>query len=60
MDKFDMTNSGFLHDVGSGTMMDMQGNLFQDVGGDVAMDLQTGEMHLTSGGQQPAFNVGND
>ena len=60
MDKFDMTNGGFMHDVGGGTMMDMQGNLFQDVGGGMAMDLQNGEMHLTSGGSNTTPNDGND
>jgi len=49
-DRFDLTDGGFLCNVGGGMMMNNQGHLMQDFGPGMALDLQTGEMHMTSMG----------
>ncbi len=60
MDKFDLTNGDFLHNVGGGMMMDTQGHLMQDMGSGMALDLESGELHLTSGNAKSSFDNDED
>ena len=49
MSIFDFTKSEFLFDSDDDTAMDAEGNLYVRVSDDCAMDLESGELHFTSG-----------
>ncbi len=60
MDRFDMTDGDFLFNMGEGMMIDSEGHMMQDMGSGMAMDLDTGEMHITSGGAYSSFDDDDD
>lgn len=43
--RFDYSDGDYCFDMG-GMMMDTEGNLMQDMGGGMAMELDSGELHI--------------
>ena len=60
MDRFDFNDGDFLHNMGSGMMMDSEGHMMQDIGGGMAMDMESGEMHITDSGSRSVFEDDED
>ncbi len=46
---FDLEDGDFLMKMSDDMLMDSEGNLMQRVGDNMALDLDSGELHLTSG-----------
>ncbi len=60
MDRFDYTDGDFLHNIGDGMMMDSEGRMMQDMGLGMAMDMESGEMHITDSSSRSFFDDDED
>ncbi len=57
---FDMEDGDFLMKMSDNMMMDSEGHLMQSFGNSMAMDMETGEMHMTMGGSGSRFGEDDD
>ena len=44
--RFDYSDGDYCFDLGANMMMDSEGNLMQNMGGGMAMDMESGELHI--------------
>lgn len=56
---FDMEDGDFLVKMSDDMLMDSEGNLMRRVEDNMALDLDSGELHLTSGGIWDQFEDDN-
>lgn len=52
---FDMEDGDFLVKMSNDMLMDSEGNLMQIVGDNMTLDLDSGELHFTSGSTRDQF-----
>lgn len=57
---FDMEDGDFLMKMSDNMMMDSEGHLMQSLGGGMAMDMDTGELHMTMRGSGSLFDEDDD
>ena len=59
---FDFTDGDFCMNTGKDTAMGMDGHLMHKMGDNMAMDMNTGELHMMSGSsnQKSSFNLLDD
>ncbi len=57
---FDMEDGDFLMKMSDNMMMDSEGHLMQSLGGGIAMDMDTGELHMTMRGSGSLFDEDDD
>ncbi len=57
---FDMEDGDFLMKMSDNMMMDSEGHLMQSFGNSMAMDMDTGELHMTMCGSDNLFDGDED
>lgn len=57
---FDMEDGDFLMKMSDNMMMDSEGHLMQSFGSGMAMDMDTGELHMTMRGSGSLFDEDDD
>ena len=57
---FDMEDGDFLMKMSDNMMMDSEGHLMQSFGSGMAMDMDTGEFHITMDGSDKLFDEADD
>ena len=57
---FDVEDGDFLIKMSDNMMMDSEGHLMQSYGNNMAMDMETGELHMTMGGFSYPFEEDGD
>ena len=57
---FDMEDGDFLMKISDNMMMDSEGHLMQSSGNSMALDMVTGELHMTMGGFGSLFDEDDD
>lgn len=55
-----MEDGDFLMKMSDNMMMDSEGHLMQSFGSGMAMDMDTGELHMTMGGSGSLFDEDDD
>lgn len=59
--KFDINDGDFVFDMGGNMGMDSKGNPMMNIGGNAMIDMQTGDIHFTTGGfDDDPFNGDNN
>lgn len=56
---FDMEDGDFPMKMSDNMMMDSEGHLMQSFGSGMALDMNTGELHMTMGGSDNLFDEGD-
>lgn len=59
-DIFDVEDGDFLIKMSDNMMMDSEGHLMQSFGSGMAMDMDTGELHMTMGDSSSLFDEDDD
>ena len=57
MSIFDFNDGDYCMDMGGGMLMDTDGNLMQSIGSSMALDLESGDLHIMGG---DSFSDDND
>lgn len=57
---FDAEDGDFLIKMSDNMMMDSEGHLMQSFGSGMAMDMDTGELHMTMGDSSSLFDEDDD
>lgn len=60
MSIFDFNDGDYCMDMGGGMLMDTDGHLMQTMGSGMALDLETGDLHLTDDTTSNSWNNEDD